>query len=308
MNQKKPELLTNARNVDEVIQYLQAGADAVVVGNETYGLRSPGNFDQAMIEEAVNMAHASGDKIYMLMNALLHHDQAQGLEDTISQLDQAGVDAIIFGDPAVLFAARKVAPKMKLFWNTETTSTNYHTVNFWAKKGASRAILARELSLTEVIGVKEHSTIEVQAQVHGMTCIFHSKRQLVSNYLRYQGNEQLEPDKESHLFLKENTRDAHQYPVYEDYHGTHIMSSEDICMLEHLPAFLQAGIDSLYIEGILKPASYNRQVISIYRRVIDLLLENPEAGVDERWMEELRRIQPAGRPLGTGFYFKAQIY
>ncbi|WP_134685043.1 peptidase U32 family protein [Brevibacillus migulae] len=308
MNKRKPELLANARDVEEVDKLFEAGADAVLVGDETYALRMPGNFDLRMVQEAVKLAHGRGKPLYVSMNALFHHEKAGGLEGYIRMLDQAGVDAIVFGDPAVFMAAREAAPGMKLQWNTETTSTNYQTVNFWAKKGVSRAVLARELSLAEVIAVKQNSKIETQIQVHGMTCIFHSKRELVSNYLRFQGSARQEDGHESQLFLKETTRDAHQYPIYENRHGTHIMSAEDICMLEHLPGIVTARIDSLFVEGMFKSTKNHLRTVAIYRQALDLLQEQQDKVVHEAWIQELQQMQPEGRLLGTGFYFKEQIY
>jgi len=308
MNKSMPELLANARSVEEVEKLLKAGADAVLVGNETYALRTPGNFDLLMIQDAVNIAHAHGKRLYVSMNALFHHEEADGLDAYIRQLNQADVDAIVFGDPAVFMAAREAAPGMKLHWNTETTSTNYHTVHFWAKKGVSRAVLASELSLAEVIAIKQNTSIETQIQVHGMTCIFHSKRKLVTNYLRNQGTSGPDHVREAMQFLKETTRDAHQYPICENQQGTHIMSAEDICMLEHLPAIMPAGIDSLFIDGMFKRPSAHERTVAIYRQALDLLQEHPDTALQASWIQELEQMQPEGRLLGTGFYFKEQIY
>jgi putative protease len=310
MKKEKPELLISAASVPDVERYFRAGADAVNIGNEQYALRMPGSFSLTEIQESVAIARRYQGKVYVSINALLHHEMLSGLEEYIQQLQAYGVDAIVFGDPAVLMAVRQVAPGMRLHWNTETTSTNYHTVNYWASKGASRAVLARELSLEDVIEIKRKTSIEIQAQIHGMTCIFHSKRELVSNFLRYKGmatpSETVGMDRG--LFLKEEKRQEQKYPIFEDVHGTHIMSAEDICMLEHLHAFLQAGIDSLKIEGILKSVEYNETVVSIYRTAIDHLLDHPEDPIDPKWIEEIRKIQPANRPYGTCFYFKEQIY
>jgi putative protease len=305
MGLQAPELIISSGSLAEVEKVLAAGADAVTVGDERYALRAPGHFDLAMIGEAVQMAHAQGKKVYVLVNALLHHEHLDGLEQYLQQLAEKKVDAIVFGDPAVFMTAKRVAPELGLHWNTETTSTNYRTVQFWAKRGAKRALLARELSLVEVLDIKRNSPIPIQVQVHGMTCIFHSKRELVSNYLRFQQREEewTEP-----LFLKEHVRKEQQYPIFEDQHGTHVMSNEDICMLEHLGQLIENQVDCFYIEGIRKSIDYNAQVVSIYRRAIDALLQDPQAPIDPSLLAQLQGIQPANRPLSTGFYFKEQIY
>ncbi|USG65028.1 U32 family peptidase [Brevibacillus ruminantium] len=307
MNFHKPELVVSAGSIEEAEKLFAAGADSVNVGTAQYSLRMPGDFSLPMIGEVSRIAHAQGKKIYVSINSLLHHEELGSLEGYMQQLAQYEVDAIVFGDPAVLMTARKAAPSLKLHWNTETTSTNFRTVNFWAKRGASSALLARELSMQEVIGIKEQSQIPIQVQVHGMTCIFHSKRSLVSNYLHLQESGESD-DREKEMFLKENSRGGQHYPIFEDRNGTHVMSHEDICMLEHLGTLVQSGINSLYVETLGKPLSYNCRVVSIYREAIDLLSENPEAAQDPAWMEELQAIQPAGRPLGTGFYFRGQVY
>lgn len=310
MNHKKPELLISTASLEEVERVFQAGADAVNIGTQPYALRMPGNFDLQEIREAVQIAQRFKGKAYVSVNALLHQNVLEGLEEYIRQLDERGVHAIVFGDPAVLVTVRHVAPRMPLHWNTETTSTNYRTVNYWAKKGASRAILSRELSLEAVLEIKRHTAIEIQTQIHGATCIFHSKRELVSNYMRYQDKDlnRENRDKDRMMFLKESKREQQRYPIFEDVHGTHIISSEDICMLQHLSPFITGNIDSLKIEGLLKKIEYNETVVSIYRKAIDHLSENPQGNLDPGWLEEIKQVQPKNRPLDTGFYFKEQIY
>ncbi|MBP1931239.1 peptidase U32 family protein [Ammoniphilus resinae] len=301
----KTELVVSAGSVEEVQRLFQAGADAVEIGQARYSLRMPGSFDSSMIKETMQIARHFDKKVYVSVNTLFHPDLVEELASYLGQLQELSVHAIIFGDPAVLMAARENAPTIPLHWSTETTSTSYRTVNYWGKKGASRAILARELSFEEVIGVKQNTTHEVQVQIHGMTCIFHSKRSLVSNYMdhRKDGRELDLP-----LYIKEDNRDDANYPIFQDEQGTHVMSAEDICMIEQLPTFIQHGFDALKIDGILKSAEYNETVVSVYRRAIDDLMEDPNRGVDSAWMEEIKRIQPETRPLGTGFYFKEQVY
>jgi U32 family peptidase len=309
---KKPELLITAANVEEVERFLIAGADAVTVGHEQYALRVPGNFSLSDIEQAVKIAHGLEKKLYVSMNALMHNEDLVEMEEYVRNLSAFGVDAIVFGDPAVMMTVQDVAPEMKLHWNTETTATNYETVRYWAAKGAKRALLARELSLEAVLETKRNVEIEIEAQIHGMTCIFHSRRELVSNYFEHLGMEERRQKTrlENRLFVKETKREEQAYPIFEDKNGTHIMSANDICMIEHLEPFLAGGIDSLRIEGILKTAEYNEAVVRIYRQAIDLCAEDAEAYRREapRWLEEIKAMQPDNRPLDTGFYFKEQIY
>lgn len=306
MGLQTPELIVSSGSLAEVEKLFAAGADAVTVGDERYALRAPGHFDPAMIHSAVQLAHDQGKKVYVLVNALLHHDHLEGLEEYLQQLAEYEVDAIVFGDPAVFMTAKRVAPQLGLHWNTETTSTNYRTIQFWAKRGATRAFLARELSMREVIEIKRYSPIPIQVQVHGMTCIFHSKRKLVSNYFHFQ--ERYREEREQPLFLKEHVRKEQQYPIFEDLHGTHVMSDEDLCMVEHLGQLITSGVDCFYIEGNRKSIAYNCQVASIYRQAIDAFLQDPQAPLDHSLLSELQKIQPENYPLGTGFYFREQVY
>ncbi len=302
---KKPELLVTAKDVNEVKQLIDAGADAINVGHEKYGLRVAGNFSLEMIEQSVNIAHKKNVKIYVMMNALLHNEALIGIEDYVKAIVGFGIDGIVYGDPAVLVTVKEIAPSFPLQWNTETTSTNYETVNYWARKGSTRAILARELSFEEVVAIKNNVDIEVQVQVHGMTCIFHSKRTLVSDYLDHIGKTTDDLSKEGGLFLKEHKRPDEKYPVYEDIHGTHIMSDHDISMIEYLDKFIDAGIDSLKIEGIMHDTDYVVNVTKLYREAIDKAYDNQDVS---EFVDKIMAIQPKNIPITTGFYFKEQYY
>lgn len=306
INRKKPELLVTAKNLEELNLLIDSGADAVAVGSELYGLRLPGDFSLGMIAEATKQAHDKNAKLYVVMNALIHNEMLEGMDDYIKQLEAFNVDSIIFGDPAVLVIAKEVAPQIPLHWNTETTATNFETIQYWTKKSISRAVLARELSLEEVIEIKQNVTVDVQVQVHGLTNIFHSKRNLVTNYLEHIDNQEaLETMKEKNLFLREDKRPDEKYPVFEDRHGTHIMSSFDICMIDHLSELLNAGVDSFKIEGVLHSTDYLVKVTKLYREAIDKAFNAEPTGEFTKLIAE---FQPKDLPLNTGFYYKEQYY
>lgn len=303
----KPELLVTAKNLDELKKLVDSGADAVNIGGEEYGLRVAGNFSLDLIRQGIKIAHENQARVYVSMNALLHNEDLNGLSQYIQKLAEYQADAIIFGDPAVLVTAKETAPHIPLHWNTETTSTNFDTVNYWASKGIVRAILARELSLEEVIEIKRNTDVQVQAQIHGMTCIFHSKRKLVTGYLDHIGQEGTDWNaaiKEG-LFLREHKRPGEEYPLFEDRHGTHVMSHYDLCMIEHLNQFIDAGIDSLKVDGILHSTEYIIQVTKLYRQAIDDAYNHQRT---DQLLDKIKEIQPKNRPLDTGFYFKKLFY
>lgn len=312
----KPELLIDAASLADMERLIAAGANAFVVGEARYGMRLPGEFDLAMIVEAVKLAHAQDVKIYAAVNNVMDNATVDTLPSYIRGLAAAGVDAIIFGDPAVLMAARTEAPGMKLHWNAEMTSTNYATANYWGRRGATRVILARELNMDQVLDVKANTELEVQVQVHGMTNIYHSKRPLVHNYFDHQAKDQPEVSEgpihgkiEDGLYLVETERPDERYPIYEDANGTHIMSSDDLCMLENLQELMEVNIDSFRIEGLLKSIVYNEAVVRAYRAAIDAYYADPEGyEFNDEWLDSIRELQDPSRELSYGFFYKEQVY
>ncbi|MDR4889044.1 peptidase U32 family protein [Fredinandcohnia sp. QZ13] len=308
---KKPELLVTPICVEDIEPLIQAGATAFIIGEQRYGLRLAGEFNREKIVQAVEIAHAHDAKIYVAMNAIYHNEKVDELADYIAFLRDSKIDAIVFGDPAVLMTVREVAPEMKLHWNTETTATNWYTCNYWGRKGAKRAVLARELNMDAIVEIKENAEVEIEVQVHGMMCMFQSKRSLVGNYFEYQGNvmeiENRKKEKDMFLFDKERNN---KYPVFEDENGTHIMSPNDVCIIDELEEMIDAGVDSFKIEGILKSSEYLLEVTKIYRKAIDLCVENRDEYEDikDDLLAQLEVLQPINRPLDTGFYFKETVY
>ncbi|AKP79599.1 MULTISPECIES: peptidase U32 family protein [Priestia] len=308
---KKPELLVTPTAVSEIESLLQAGATAIMVGEQRYGLRLAGEFKREDIVEAVNIAHQHDAKVYVAMNGLFHNDKIAELNEYILFLKEASVDAIVFGDPAVLMAVRETAPEMKMHWSTETTGTNWYSCNYWGRKGAKRAVLARELSMDSIIDIKEKAEVEIEVQVHGMTCMFQSKRSLLGNYFEYQGkvmeieNRKVEKD----MFLLDNERN-NKYPIFEDENGTHIMSPNDMCIIDELSEMIDAEVDVFKIDGVLKSPQYILEVTKKYRQAIDLCVDDREEyeNVKDDLLEEIESLQPINRPLDTGFFFKETVY
>ncbi|GAB1767582.1 peptidase U32 family protein [Priestia megaterium] len=308
---KKPELLVTPTAVSEIESLLRAGATAIMVGEQRYGLRLAGEFKREDIVEAVNIAHQHDAKVYVAMNGLFHNDKIAELNEYILFLKEASVDAIVFGDPAVLMAVRETAPEMKMHWSTETTGTNWYSCNYWGRKGAKRAVLARELSMDSIIDIKEKAEVEIEVQVHGMTCMFQSKRSLLGNYFEYQGkvmeieNRKVEKD----MFLLDNERN-NKYPIFEDENGTHIMSPNDMCIIDELSEMIDAEVDVFKIDGVLKSPQYILEVTKKYRQAIDLCVDDREEyeNVKDDLLEEIESLQPINRPLDTGFFFKETVY
>ncbi|OLO38793.1 peptidase U32 [Alkalihalophilus pseudofirmus] len=308
---KKPEILVTPNNVEAVERLIKAGADAVLIGEQRFGLRLAGEFNREDIKKVNEITKAQGVKVYVAMNAIFHNEHLGDVSDYMKFLKEIDVDAIVFGDPALLMIARDVAPNMKLHWNPETIATNWYTANYWGRQGAKRAVLAREINMDAIVETKENAEVEIEVQVHGMTNMFQSKRSLVGNYFEYQGkNLSIEKtDKERQMFLFDKERNA-KYPIYEDQNGTHIMSPKDICIIDELEEMIDAEVDSFKIDGILKSTEYMEKVTQLYHEAIHLYLTDEDAYAEkkEEFVEKIREIQPKNRDIDTGFFFKETVY
>lgn len=308
----KPELLVTPHSVEHVKQLLQAGADAFVIGEQRFGLRLPGEFTVADVEAATNLIHAAGKKAYVAVNALFHNETLDALDTYLLEMKRIGVDALLFGDPAVLMAWRELDIQIPLHWNPETIATNWFQANYWGERGSKRAVLARELSIEEVLEIKEHAKVEIEVQVHGMTCMFQSKRSLLGNYFLYQDKVmEVENRKDNrNMFLHDKER-KNKYPIYEDVNGTHIFSPNDMCIIDELTELFEAGIDALKIDSILQTEDYATTVTSLYRQAIDAYFDESSEryeDIKDHLLEQIEEIQPALRPLDTGFIFKETVY
>ncbi|AYY67204.1 peptidase U32 family protein [Staphylococcus hominis] len=305
------ELLVTPKSLNHMKTLIELGADAFVIGEQKFGLRLPGEFNREDVRKAVNLAHEHDKKVYVAVNGIFHNYHLNALENYIEFLHEIRVDRIIFGDPAVVMYVKKQNNPIPLNWDAETIVTNYFQCNYWGEKGAKRAVLARELNLDEILNIKKHAKVEIEVQVHGMTCMFQSKRMLLGNYYTFQDRQMKiqRSENEQDLLLYDEERE-NKYPVFEDYNGTHIMSPNDICLIEELEPFFEANIDSFKIDGILHSESYINTVTAQYREAIDLYHEDPEAYEDEKFMliDPIEEIQPEHRPFDEGFLYKQTVY
>ena len=305
------ELLVTPKSLNHMKTLIEIGADAFVIGEQKFGLRLPGEFNREDVRKAVNLAHEHDKKVYVAVNGIFHNYHLNALENYIEFLHDIRVDRIIFGDPAVVMYVKKQDNPIPLNWDAETIVTNYFQCNYWGEKGAKRAVLARELNLDEILNIKKHAKVEIEVQVHGMTCMFQSKRMLLGNYYTFQDRQMKiqRSENEQDLLLYDEERE-NKYPVFEDYNGTHIMSPNDICLIEELEPFFEANIDSFKIDGILHSESYINTVTAQYREAIDLYHEDPEAYEDEKFMliDPIEEIQPEHRPFDEGFLYKQTVY
>ncbi len=306
-----PELLVSAGSIEQLERYIQAGASAVLIGEAKFAMRQPGDIGADQLQEAVAAAHRLGAKAYVNVNKLFRNDELQALPAYLRAVQEAKADGIVFGDPAVLLNAREHAPELKLHWNAEMTGTNSSAASFWARRGAVRMVAARELNGEEIADLRSHIDIELQVQVHGMTNIYHSHRNLLESYVQHIGRDAtlIRKGPDQGLFLVETERPDEKFPVYEDANGTHVMSPDDICLLEALDELIEAKVDSFYVEPLLKSEEYNVAVLKCYRAALDAWQQDP--GVyrfKDEWLTPIRNLQNPDRELGFGFLYKEQVY
>lgn len=305
------ELLVTPKSLSHISDLIEAGADAFVIGEEQFGLRLAGEFNREDLKAAIDLIHEHNKKAYVAVNGIFHNEHLDAVEDYMKFLHVVKPDAILFGDPAIVMYERELGNTIPLQWNQETLVTNYFQVNYWGQRGANRAVLARELSLDEVLNIKTHSDVAIEVQVHGMTCMFQSKRSLLGNYFMYQDKVMKIENREikDAMLLYDEERN-NKYPIFEDSNGTHIMSPNDICVIEELEELIEAGIDSFKIDGVLHSEEYITTVTKAYRQALDLYDEDVEAYEDAKFdlVDLIEEIQPEHRPLDQGFLFKQTVY
>lgn len=312
---QKPELLAPAGNMEKLHMALLYGADAVYLGGKMFGLRSfASNFSLAEMDGAVAFAHSLHKKVYVTVNIFAHNEDINNLPDYLRNLQAIGVDALLISDFGVWSVAREIIPEMPLHVSTQANTTNWAAVKAWENLGASRVVLARELSFTEMKEIGSKTEVELEAFVHGAMCISYSGRCWLSSYLTGRdGNRGACAQVCRWEFnLTEKNRPGEVYDVAGDEQGTYIMNSKDLCLLPYLLQLMEAGICSFKIEGRMKSAHYAASVVSVYRRAIDACWRDPQHyTVKQEWLDELEKV--SHRPYTTGFALgkpdaTAQVY
>ena len=304
----KPELLVPASNLEVLKTAVIFGADAVYIGGEAFGLRAKAkNFSLEDMKAGVAFAHERDVKVYVTANILAHNGDLEGARAYFEELKEVKPDALIISDPGMFTIAREVMPDMEIHISTQANNTNYMTYQFWWKQGARRVVSARELSLAELKEIRNHipEEMEIETFIHGAMCISYSGRCLLSNYFTGRDANQgacTHPCRWKYAVVEEK-RPGEYLPVYENERGTYIFNSKDLCMIEHIPEMVDAGIDSLKIEGRMKTALYVACVARTYRRAIDDFYESEEKyrGNMEWYKAEIAIF--TYRQFTTGFFF-----
>lgn len=302
---KKPELLAPAGNMEKLKMALIYGADAVYLGGKAFGLRAfGGNFDYDELKEAVEFAHKLGRKVYVTVNIFPHNSDMEKLPEYLAYLNEIRVDAMLIADLGIFTLAKKYAPDTDIHISTQANNTNWVTVNTWADMGASRVVLAREMSLGEIRTIREKCPVELEMFVHGAMCISYSGRCLMSNYMtgRDANRGSCAQACRWKYALVEEKRPGQYFPIEEDDRGTYFFNSKDMCLLPHIGDVIDSGVDSLKIEGRMKSVHYAASIVKAYRAAIDSYCEDPEHfELKQEWLDELGKV--SHRQYTTGFYY-----
>ncbi len=311
---KKPELLAPAGDLIKLKTAIDYGADAVYIGGKAFSLRvASNNFSYDEMKEGIKYAHDRNKKVYVALNIIAHNRDFENLKEYLRDLRDLGVDGVIVADLGIMQVIKEHTPELQIHVSTQASITNYETVNFYKNTvGATRVVLARELSFEEIKEIKDKAgDLEIECFVHGAMCISYSGRCLLSNYMTGRNSNEGDCAQSCRwkYHLVEEKRPGEYMPVYEDDRGTFIFNSKDICMIEHIDKLIEAGISSFKIEGRVKSEYYVATVVKAYRDAIDDYFEgkpfNPEL------LEELKKI--SHRQYTKGFYFgkpdnTAQVY
>lgn len=312
------ELLIPASSLEVLKIAVIYGADAVYIGGEVFGLRAKAkNFSMEDMAEGIQFAHEHGVKVYVTANILAHNGDLEGVREYFTQLKEIKPDALIISDPGIYTIAKEICPEIERHISTQANNTNYGTYQFWWNQGAKRVVTARELSLNEIAEIRKNipDEMEIETFVHGAMCISYSGRCLLSNYFTGRDANQgacTHPCRWKYAVVEEK-RPGEYLPVYENERGTYIFNSKDLCMIEHIPELIEAGIDSFKIEGRMKTALYVATVARTYRKAIDDYLISSEKYKENMdwYLEQISNC--TYRQFTTGFFFgkpseESQIY
>lgn len=314
----KPEVLAPANSLEVLETAVEYGADAVYIGGEMYGLRAKAkNFSAEDMKKGIAYAHERGKKVYVTANITAHNRDLEGVRAYFHELKEIRPDALIISDPGVFTIAKEVCPEIDIHISTQSNNVNYMTFRFWKEQGATRVVTARELSLEEIGDIRKNipDDFEIETFVHGAMCISYSGRCLLSHY--FTGRDAnlgacTHPCRWKYYIMEEK-RPGEFLPVEENERGTYIFNSKDLCMIEHIPELVNAGIDSFKIEGRMKTALYVAVVSRTYRQAIDDYFEDPQKYIDNIPYYKKEIAKCTYRQFTTGFFFgptthDSQIY
>lgn len=298
------QIIATAESMKQAEQLLQAGIDQLYIGNDDFGLRLPYSFSKEEIETIVKLAHDQNKKVIVAVNGLMHNEHIRKITPYLQFLEMINVDAITLGDPGVLQIMKKENIHLPYIYDAQTLVTNARQINFWVKRGAQGAVLARELTWTELKQIKQQVEVPLEVLVYGATCIHHSKRPLVKNYFNF-----IEKDdntsKDRGLFLSEAKRAETQYSIYEDQNGTHIFASDDVNLFPYLDDLYDVGLTHWKLDGIFTKGDSFVKISKLFVKAKGALLNGTFTNeLKKELNKQLNQLHPTKRTLSEGFFSK----
>ena len=305
-----PELVVSPRNLDELRMLIDAGADAFVLGSSKFVNFSRGSFYGDSLSLAVDVVRAAGRKVYLSIEAIMSNDLIDDLRVYLESVRHLDFDGVRVVDPGAFLLVRELMSNVSVHFTDSMMLVNYFTANYWMGLGASRVKLASEIVLDDVLRIKGEASGGIEVLVHGASMMFTSRRKLVANYLDFlheQGKDVTMTLDGNFLFDEERNL---YYPILENEHGTHILSGSDVCMIDDLDGFVDAGIDAFYVDGFVHDSDDFCRIVGLYRMAIDLLIRDRAEydRVKSAIYNEIVKLQSDVRPLDSGFYYKPTIY
>lgn len=302
---QKPELLAPAGNLEKLKIAIHYGADAVYIGGQLFSLRANAdNFSIDEMKEGAEFAHKHGAKIYVAANIIAHNEDMRDVETYFANLYDAGIDAVIVADPALIESCKRGAPNLEIHLSTQASTTNWQAVQFWKEEGIARIVLAREVSFEEIREIKKRVDVEIEQFIHGAMCPAYSGRCVLSNHMTARDSNRggcCHSCRWSYDMFEDPARENEETPLFAE-ETPFSFSSKDLSMIEHIPEIVDSGIDSLKIEGRMKSVHYVATVVNAYRQAIDAYCADPDGyELKKEWVEEIHKA--AHRSTTTGFFF-----
>lgn len=296
------EIRSTVESVAQAQALLEAGVDAIQFGEAEFGLRLPHSFSRAEQQELVDLAHSFGKKAIIVVNGIMHPEKMKKIPEYLAFLVTTGVDQLVVGDPGIIYLIRKNNYQLPFIYDGETLVTSSRQINFWSKKGAVGAVLAREVPFDELVAMKDNLAVPAEILVYGATCIHQSKRPLLQNYYNFKGLDEATV-RERDLFLSEPKKADTHYSIFEDSHGTHIFADNDVNLLQELPQLFENHYTTWKLDGIYAPGENFVEVAKVFVAAKAALETGAwsESLVDA-WNEQIQHLHPAQRELDSGFF------
>lgn len=294
------ELIATAESMAQAEELLAVGVDTLYIGEEDFGLRLPYSFSREEQKALIDLAHANGKKVNVSINGIMHPDKMKKIPEYLAFLVDVKPDHVVVGDTGVIYLLQEY--DLPYIYDAETLVTNARQINFWQKKGAVGAVLAREVPFEEMQRLSQHVEVSVEVLVYGATCIHQSKRPLLDNYFNYTKQSE-STSKERGLFISEPKKAETHYSIYEDQHGTHIFADNDLNLIKELSELNQAGYQTWKLDGLFTPGANFVAIAKVFAEAKAAIETNSwDDAMVENAQQEIQKYHPVGRGMDTGFY------